>query len=71
MIAYTKEARDSYIETIERLQAELGSVPTNIIDYTDLHWLIHTALDDLKKTVINEQKYEDNRCRIRHANYRR
>ena len=68
MITYTKEARDSYIATIERLQAELGNVPTNIIDYTDLHWLIHIALNDLKKTV--EKEHEDNRCKIRHALYR-
>lgn len=54
MITYSKEASVSYIESIERLQAELGNVPTNIIDYTDLHWLIHTALDDLKKAVAKE-----------------
>ena len=56
MITYTKEAQKSYIETIERLQAELGNVPTNIIDYTDLHWLIHRALNDLKREVKKEHK---------------
>lgn len=56
MITYTKEAQKSYIETIERIQKELGHVPTNIIDYTDLHWLIHTALNDLKKEVEREHK---------------
>ena len=56
MITYSREARDSYIATIERLQAELGNVPINIIDYSDLHWLIHRALDDLKKEVKKEHR---------------
>lgn len=56
MITYTKEARDSYIEKIERLQKELGKIPTNMIGYSDLHWLIHTALDDLKKQVGKEHR---------------
>lgn len=68
MITYSKEARDSYIERIEKLQKELGNVPTNIIDYTELYWLIHVALNDLKKEV--EREHEDNRVRIRHALYR-
>lgn len=56
MIVYTKEAKDSYIKNIERLQAELGNIPTDIISYTDLHWLIHTALSDLKNQVEKERK---------------
>lgn len=56
MITYTEKAKNSYIENIERLQKELGNVPTDIISYTDLHWLIHTALSDLKNQVKKEQK---------------
>ena len=56
MITYSEKAKDSYIERIEKLMKELGNVPTNIIDYTDLHWLIHTALADLKKEVEKEWK---------------
>lgn len=54
MITYSKEAQTSYIKKIEKLQKNLGNVPTNIIDYSDIHWLIHTALNDLKKTVEEE-----------------
>lgn len=68
MITYSKESQASYIEQIERLQAELGKVPTNIIDHYDLYWLIHIALNDLKRTV--EKEHEDNRNKIRHALYR-
>lgn len=56
MITYSKEAQTSYLERIKKLQAELGNVPTNIIDYTDLHWLIHTALSDLEQVVEKEHK---------------
>ena len=58
MITYTKEAQKSYIENIERLQRELAEVPTNVIGYTDINWLIGTALADLKKTVEKEHKAE-------------
>jgi len=56
MITYSEKAKDSYIANIEKLQKELGEIPTNIIDYADLHWLIHTALNDLKKQVEGEWK---------------
>jgi hypothetical protein len=58
MITYSKEAQTSYHENIKRLQAELGNVPTNIINYTDLHWLIHTALSDLEQVVEKEHEQE-------------
>lgn len=58
MITYSKEAQESYIASIERLQKELSSVPTNVINYSDLHWLIHSALNDLKNVVEKEHKAE-------------
>lgn len=54
MITYSKEAKDSYIERIEKLQKTLGYVPSDIVDYADMYWLIHTALNDLKKVVKKE-----------------
>lgn len=56
MITYSNSAKESYIKQIEKLQAELSSVPGNIINSTDMHWLIHTALSDLKKVVESEHK---------------
>ena len=58
MITYSKEAQKSYIENIERLQKELAKVPTDVIGYTDMTWLISTALADLKKTVEKEHEAE-------------
>lgn len=54
MITYSNKAKESYLQKIEKLQKNLGNVPTNIIDYSDLHWLIHVAMNDLKKAVENE-----------------
>jgi hypothetical protein len=56
MITYSTEAKDSYIRMIEKMQTKLGDVPNDIISHTDLHWLIHTALSDLKKVVEKEHE---------------
>ena len=54
MINYSKEAMNDYVSNIIRIQHELSEVPTDIINYTDLHWLISTALPDLLKAVKKE-----------------
>ena len=54
MITCSKQASDSYISKIESLQTILGNVPSDIICYSDMHWLINVALNDLKKQVKNE-----------------
>ena len=56
MITYSKEAQASYIAQIEKIQKELAEVPNSVIEHTSMHWLIHTALEDLKKQVRNEHK---------------
>ena len=56
MITYSKEAQKSYIENIERLQKVIGEIPEESLGYTDAHWLIHTALEDLKAQVKKEHK---------------
>ena len=61
MITYSQKARDSYVEQISKLQKELANIPTNLIDHSDLYWLINVALYDLKKTVIREHLHEDER----------
>lgn len=54
MIVYSENAKKDYIANIEKLQKQLGNVSTDVISYMDLHWLIHTALNDLKKQVEKE-----------------
>lgn len=56
MITYSNEAKESYISMIEQMQSKLGDVPNDVISYTEMHWLIHTALSDLKKVVEKEHE---------------
>ena len=56
MITYSKEASVAYIESIERLQKQLAHVSVDVVDYSDLTWLINKALPDLKKAVAKEWK---------------
>ena len=54
MITYTKEAKEAYIKTLTEAQHKLAEIPAELLGYDLTHWLIHTALDDLKKQVEKE-----------------
>lgn len=64
MITYSQKARDSYVEQISKLQKELANIPINLIDHSDLYWLINVALYDLKKAVVQEHLDEDERILV-------
>ena len=56
MLTYSKEAQESYINTIEEMQRKLANViPDENLTNCDLHWLIHKALNDLKTQVKKER----------------
>ena len=57
MLTYSKEARDSYIETLTKAQYKLAELPNDALGYELTYWLIHKALNDLK--IVVRKEWED------------
>lgn len=56
MLNYSKSAMESYVERIELMQHKLLQIPlaVNGLGLDEMYWLIHVALDDLKKQALKE-----------------
>lgn len=56
MLNYSKMAMESYVERIELMQHKLSRIPlvVNGLELDEMYWLIHIALDDLKKQALKE-----------------
>lgn len=56
MLNYSKMAMESYVERIELMQHKLSQIPlvANGLALDEMYWLIHVALDDLKKQALEE-----------------
>ena len=56
MINYSKQAMESYVDRIETMQHKLARIPlaVNGIQLDEMYWLIHVALDDLKRVAMKE-----------------
>lgn len=56
MLNYSKQAMESYVDRIETMQHKLSRIPlvVNGLELDEMYWLIHVALDDLKKQALKE-----------------
>jgi hypothetical protein len=56
MINYSKQAMRSYVDRIEGMQHKLSRIPLSVngLELDEMYWLVHVALDDLKRVAMKE-----------------